>query len=208
MCAAYDTPRHARGCSQIVSPDQKVVARQLSRLAHTFAPLVEDPRSFVRRLMKTVSKSLPLRTSTPSGGAKATASKGLRRRGGTGGDVHSTTNPAHGQLSSRRGSARSSVGTEGAAPVVNISDSLAVVVTGEALRHILGHRRQEKHFLTVARLCKSVIACRVSPAQKAEVVRLVRRNTRPKPMCLAIGDGANDVNMIQAAQVRALPCEL
>ncbi len=33
------------------------------------------------------------------------------------------------------------------------------------------------------------------------LVRLVRRNVRPRPMTLAIGDGANDVGMIQRAQV-------
>ena len=42
-------------------------------------------------------------------------------------------------------------------------------------------------------------AGRVSPLQKALVVRLVKRST-DAPL-LAIGDGANDVSMIQAAHV-------
>lgn len=49
-----------------------------------------------------------------------------------------------------------------------------------------------------------VIACRVSPKQKAEVVRLVRtRKEQEKKLVttLAIGDGANDVNMILAAHL-------
>ena len=59
-------------------------------------------------------------------------------------------------------------------------------------------------FLAVARQCKSVICCRCSPAQKAAVVTLV---TQPRLMwgpgflSLAIGDGANDVPMIQSASV-------
>lgn len=40
---------------------------------------------------------------------------------------------------------------------------------------------------------------RVSPLQKALVVKLVKRSTTA-PL-LAIGDGANDVSMIQAAHV-------
>lgn len=40
---------------------------------------------------------------------------------------------------------------------------------------------------------------RVSPLQKALVVKLVKKNT--SALLLAIGDGANDVSMIQAAHV-------
>jgi len=40
-----------------------------------------------------------------------------------------------------------------------------------------------------------VICCRVSPLQKALVVRLVKDGLGV--MALAIGDGANDVSMIQ-----------
>jgi phospholipid-transporting ATPase len=53
----------------------------------------------------------------------------------------------------------------------------------------------------VASNCEAVIACRVSPKQKAELVNLVRQNVKPEPITLAIGDGANDVGMIQEAHV-------
>jgi len=46
--------------------------------------------------------------------------------------------------------------------------------------------------------CKAVICCRMSPLQKAELVTLVRRDV-PDAVTLAIGDGANDVGMIQAS---------
>jgi phospholipid-transporting ATPase len=49
-------------------------------------------------------------------------------------------------------------------------------------------------FLAIIVSCKSVICCRVTPKQKAEVVRIVK--TYLKKVTLAIGDGANDVNMI------------
>lgn len=55
---------------------------------------------------------------------------------------------------------------------------------------------QELLFLDVACLCKSVICSRVAPLQKAQVVELVKRCRRA--VTLAIGDGANDVSMIQS----------
>jgi phospholipid-transporting ATPase len=48
-------------------------------------------------------------------------------------------------------------------------------------------------------MCKAVVCCRVSPLQKALVVKLVKRHL--KSILLAIGDGANDVSMIQAAHI-------
>ena len=55
-------------------------------------------------------------------------------------------------------------------------------------------------FLELATLCKAVVCCRVSPLQKALVVKLVKKNIN-ESVTLAIGDGANDVGMIQAAHV-------
>ena len=52
-------------------------------------------------------------------------------------------------------------------------------------------------FLSVAASCKGVICCRTSPLQKAELVELVRHQTQA--VTLAIGDGANDVGMIQVS---------
>lgn len=50
-------------------------------------------------------------------------------------------------------------------------------------------------FLKTACLCKTVICCRVTPLQKAQVVELVKKYK--KAITLAIGDGANDVSMIK-----------
>lgn len=47
--------------------------------------------------------------------------------------------------------------------------------------------------------CRSVICYRMSPFMKSKVVETMQKNT--KKICLAIGDGANDVNMIQTANV-------
>lgn len=55
-------------------------------------------------------------------------------------------------------------------------------------------------FLEVTDKCDVVIACRVSPKQKADLVLMVK-DKHPNKTTLAIGDGANDVNMITAADV-------
>jgi phospholipid-transporting ATPase len=77
-------------------------------------------------------------------------------------------------------------------------DVLALVIDGKSLTYAL-ERDMEKEFLDLAVKCKAVICCRVSPLQKALVVKLVKRHL--KSILLAIGDGANDVSMIQAAHV-------
>uniref|UniRef100_A0A8C1IE80 Phospholipid-transporting ATPase n=1 Tax=Cyprinus carpio TaxID=7962 RepID=A0A8C1IE80_CYPCA len=57
----------------------------------------------------------------------------------------------------------------------------------------------ELEFLRTACICKTVICCRVTPLQKAQVVELVKKYK--KAVTLAIGDGANDVSMIKAAHI-------
>ncbi|KAI9226438.1 MAG: hypothetical protein DHS80DRAFT_18695, partial [Piptocephalis tieghemiana] len=64
----------------------------------------------------------------------------------------------------------------------------------------LGPRPLLDLFLDVALPAATVICCRVSPAQKAGVVRAVRLR-EPQSVSLAIGDGGNDIAMIQEAQV-------
>ena len=77
----------------------------------------------------------------------------------------------------------------------------ALVLTGPALTLILSDQGMRQQLLEVGVQCAVVMACRVSPAQKAELVKLVQRGLKPRPVTLAIGDGANDVPMLQQAQV-------
>ena len=56
---------------------------------------------------------------------------------------------------------------------------------------MFGDAELEEMLFAVASHCEAVIACRVSPKQKAELVNLVRQNIVPEPVTLAIGDGAN-----------------
>eukprot|EP01012_Entosiphon_sulcatum_P039111 TRINITY_DN5119_c0_g2_i1.p1 TRINITY_DN5119_c0_g2~~TRINITY_DN5119_c0_g2_i1.p1 ORF type:complete len:2092 (+),score=538.26 TRINITY_DN5119_c0_g2_i1:622-6897(+) len=77
---------------------------------------------------------------------------------------------------------------------------LAVVITGACLAELFLHTDLRRKLSRLSNKCSSVICCRVSPLQKADVVQLVRSNN-PDAVTLAIGDGANDVSMIQAAHV-------
>ncbi|XP_038651908.1 probable phospholipid-transporting ATPase VB isoform X1 [Scyliorhinus canicula] len=76
--------------------------------------------------------------------------------------------------------------------------SFGLVIDGKTLRAIVNGNLQKK-FLELAKCCQSVLCCRSTPLQKSMVVKLVRDHL--KVMTLAIGDGANDVSMIQAADV-------
>ena len=74
----------------------------------------------------------------------------------------------------------------------------AVVVDGETLKLMLSDDLKQK-FLLLCKQCKAVLCCRVSPAQKAAVVNMVKNGLNI--MALSVGDGANDVAMIQEADV-------
>ncbi|KAH7392873.1 hypothetical protein BKA66DRAFT_486758 [Pyrenochaeta sp. MPI-SDFR-AT-0127] len=72
-----------------------------------------------------------------------------------------------------------------------------LLIDGESLALMLTHYRQE--FISIAVQLPTVVACRCSPTQKADVARLIREYTKKRVCC--IGDGGNDVSMIQAADV-------
>ena len=93
----------------------------------------------------------------------------------------------------------------------------ALVVDGAALAFLLADDARAAELLSMALRSEAVVFCRVSPLQKALVTKLLvskgpqisssSRNVIGKSrengggVVLAIGDGANDVGMIQAAAV-------
>ncbi|CAO2614404.1 Phospholipid-transporting ATPase VA [Lemmus lemmus] len=78
------------------------------------------------------------------------------------------------------------------------SPSPSLVIDGRSLAYALDKSLEDK-FLILAKQCRSVLCCRSTPLQKSMVIKLVR--SKLKAMTLAIGDGANDVSMIQVADV-------
>ncbi|XP_031443145.1 phospholipid-transporting ATPase IA isoform X4 [Clupea harengus] len=77
-------------------------------------------------------------------------------------------------------------------------NDFALIIDGKTLKYALTFGARQ-YFLDLALSCKAVICCRVSPLQKSEVVEMVKKQVRV--ITLAIGDGANDVGMIQTAHV-------
>jgi magnesium-transporting ATPase (P-type) len=76
----------------------------------------------------------------------------------------------------------------------------ALIIDEQALDVALKHASTRGYLLFVAVNSAAVICCRARPDQKARVVDLIRRGV-PTSRTLAVGDGANDVNMIRTAHV-------
>ncbi|XP_034546675.1 probable phospholipid-transporting ATPase VB [Notolabrus celidotus] len=81
---------------------------------------------------------------------------------------------------------------------VDTTQGISLVIDGQTLTMVLSPDLQDR-FVELAKCCRSVLCCRVTPLQKSRVVKVVREKL--KVMTLAVGDGANDVNMIQAADI-------
>ncbi|KAK7283961.1 hypothetical protein RIF29_13711 [Crotalaria pallida] len=79
-----------------------------------------------------------------------------------------------------------------------VTTPIALIIDGTSLVYILDSELEEELF-QLASGCSVVLCCRVAPLQKAGIVALVKK--RASDMTLAIGDGANDVSMIQMADV-------
>ncbi|KAH9709266.1 phospholipid-transporting ATPase 3 [Citrus sinensis] len=77
-------------------------------------------------------------------------------------------------------------------------EKLALIIDGKCLMYALDPSLRVI-LLNLSLNCSSVVCCRVSPLQKAQVTSLVKKGARK--ITLSIGDGANDVSMIQAAHI-------
>ncbi|WAR60037.1 hypothetical protein PtB15_11B679 [Puccinia triticina] len=74
-----------------------------------------------------------------------------------------------------------------------------LVIDGPSLNHALEEKFTREALLELSTRCEAVICCRASPKQKSEIVKLVKDGVQA--LTLAIGDGANDVSMIQTAHI-------
>lgn len=74
---------------------------------------------------------------------------------------------------------------------------VCLVITGDALETILSDDDLKQEFLEKAPLCPSVVLCRCAPKQKTSVTEILKKKLK-KVVC-SVGDGGNDVGMIQAS---------
>lgn len=75
--------------------------------------------------------------------------------------------------------------------------NVVLVIDSQILEKALSNN--ETKFASIATNCASVVFSRVTPQQKAQVVRLIQEFTKQR--VLAIGDGGNDCTMLQTANV-------
>nr|XP_049697704.1 probable phospholipid-transporting ATPase IIB isoform X1 [Helicoverpa armigera] len=75
-------------------------------------------------------------------------------------------------------------------------DDMDLIIEGETLEVCL--QSYEEEFVEVLCRCSGVVVARCSPTQKARVARLLRAR---KHVVAAVGDGGNDVAMIQEADI-------
>lgn len=77
--------------------------------------------------------------------------------------------------------------------------SNVLILSPAALEFLTSSPDYSSILANIGEQCKSVICFRMSPKMKSKVVDVMRTHT--KKCCLAIGDGANDVNMIQTSNI-------
>ena len=81
--------------------------------------------------------------------------------------------------------------------ILRSKTNTALVIDGESLQCCIDNYKDQ--FIEMAVRLPVVVACRCSPTQKAEITKLIKDFTGRR-VC-AIGDGGNDVSMIQQADV-------
>jgi magnesium-transporting ATPase (P-type) len=75
-----------------------------------------------------------------------------------------------------------------------------LVLDGPSVQHALSDDDCQALILELGLQCQSCVCCRLSPAQKRQLVELVRSRDKYK-VTLSIGDGANDVPMLEGAHI-------
>ncbi|XP_061935373.1 phospholipid-transporting ATPase IF-like isoform X5 [Apis cerana] len=76
------------------------------------------------------------------------------------------------------------------------SKQFGLLIDGQSLEVAIKNYADE--FRSIAMVCDAVVCCRLSPLQKSEIVKLIKK-AKSRPHTAAIGDGGNDVSMIQEA---------
>ena len=76
----------------------------------------------------------------------------------------------------------------------------AILISGSSLTVIFEDETLSERMSHIFKGSSSVVVFRSSPDEKAQTVKFIMKH-EPEAFTLAIGDGANDVNMIQSANI-------
>ena len=80
------------------------------------------------------------------------------------------------------------------------NSNFGFMIAGNLLPKVFSSKKLTDKFLKIIKTSRAVAIFRSSPSQKADIVKLVRSHIKGS-ITLSIGDGSNDVNMIQSAHV-------
>ncbi len=84
----------------------------------------------------------------------------------------------------------------------HVGRRFGLVIDGMAMNSIMHNASFKKEFLDIVSEGQGIIISRASPSQKASVVQFIKQNIiSSNESTLSIGDGSNDVAMIQTAHI-------
>jgi magnesium-transporting ATPase (P-type) len=195
--------------ANLLDKKMNVVHIQASTADELTAQLTDAKRKYVDdgpvsgRLSMTRNRSAEAKRHAPLLGAQGSGEHGHGSRGSTSLDGQNDgdmTQPS----AMRRVSSKLGDGMRSLSSALSFGEKqkyadaeLGLVIDGASLAHAIESHPDQ--FMALADRCKTIICCRVTPLQKALVVRMVREMR--KALTLAVGDGGNDVSMIQEAHV-------
>ena len=81
----------------------------------------------------------------------------------------------------------------------NENSEIALTISGDLIANILSDPLLRKSFVPLASKSRAIVGYRLSPLQKSEITAFVQ--VHMKKTTLSVGDGGNDVGMIQIADV-------
>ena len=90
---------------------------------------------------------------------------------------------------------------QGYADQINLMEErFGLIVDGSSLTLIMPHTENKELLYQISSRCQAVVCCRMSPLQKSEIVKMMKSSSL-KPVTAAVGDGGNDVAMIQVGRL-------
>ena len=190
-----------RGMNQIIVNDQRLRAAQSATAAQRRGSADSVEQEFVCRVLDEQaldvarSKGIPLPDLDEDQAAAALRAATLRTAAAA-----KSESPPSTPRSGWTAWGAEDEDDEEAAALTDGEQQFALVVDGVSLMRVMQDEVAKKSLLRLALLCDAVIACRTSPKQKMEIVKMVCQ-ADSTVLSLAIGDGANDVAMIKSAHI-------
>uniref|UniRef100_A0A3B0MKL8 Guanylyl cyclase, putative n=1 Tax=Theileria annulata TaxID=5874 RepID=A0A3B0MKL8_THEAN len=83
----------------------------------------------------------------------------------------------------------------------NTNDQLCLIIESEDLEIIMQSNKGQQTFMNMACSSDVVIGCLLTPIQKGQLVQMVKTKMIPTPITLSIGDGINDIQMLQQSHL-------